>query len=282
MNGARDVVMESGPLSAEIAGGVWLPSTDATSGYSHPDHVTCRRMIITSEHIDVGNVRVLVCKPKAAGRFPGVIFFSDIFQLTPPHIRLAQRLAGHGFVVAAPEMYGRIEPKGTVLDFDKDRQRALDNADKMNVDDLDRDRRAVLDWLKPQCSTLLAAGWCFGGHLAFRAALEPDVRASVAFYGTGIHANRLSATSNNVDTLARCQDIKGDLLLVWGRNDPHIPADGRAKIHRALDDAGVRWRFSMYDAEHAFMRDEGPRYDPGATDSAFAEMVSLFRSVTAG
>ncbi|HEX8998807.1 MAG TPA: dienelactone hydrolase family protein, partial [Blastocatellia bacterium] len=32
-------------------------------------------------------------------------------------------------------------------------------------------------------------------------------------------------------------------------------------------------------AEHAFMRDEGPRYDPEATDQAFAEMITFFRRI---
>jgi len=36
---------------------------------------------------------------------------------------------------------------------------------------------------------------------------------------------------------------------------------------------------SLYPAEHAFTRDEGPRFDPEATDLAFAEMVGLFRKV---
>jgi dienelactone hydrolase len=43
------------------------------------------------------------------------------------------------------------------------------------------------------------------------------------------------------------------------------------------------WRLGrktlLYPAEHAFTRDEGPRFDPEATDLAFAEMVRLFRSV---
>jgi carboxymethylenebutenolidase len=37
----------------------------------------------------------------------------------------------------------------------------------------------------------------------------------------------------------------------------------------------------VYDAEHAFGRDVGDRYDPEATDRAFAETVALFRRVLA-
>lgn len=243
-------------------------------------------MIFLSETVDVpgpaGVIRTLLCRPKAAGRFPAVVFFSDIFQLTGPMVRMTQRLAGHGFVVMAPELYGRIEPPGTPLDFDKDRQRALDDSDRMKLEDLDADRRAVLDALKARDDVdgarLFAAGFCFGGHLAFRAALEPDVKATVCFYGTGIHAGKLGATTN-ADSLARARDIRGELLLVWGRQDPHIPAEGRARIHRALEDEGVRFEARLFDAEHAFMRDEGPRFDPDATDRAFAAMVDLFRRV---
>jgi carboxymethylenebutenolidase len=247
-------------------------------------------MNVSTEYVDVkgpaGSIRALVCAPKASApvqKRSGVVLYSDIFQLTPPMVRTTQRLAGHGFVVVAPELYGRFEKGGTVLDFDKDRQRALDDSDKVTVQALDEDRRAVIDWLAARAdvdaSRVCAAGWCFGGHLAFRAAMEPDVKATACFYGTGIHNGKCGAPPA-VDSLARAAvhgAIKGRLLLVWGRNDPHIPAEGRALIHRTLDDAGVRFEARLFDAEHAFMRDEGPRYDPEATDKAFAAMVDLFR-----
>jgi carboxymethylenebutenolidase len=44
-----------------------------------------------------------------------------------------------------------------------------------------------------------------------------------------------------------------------------------------LRSSGIRYKTLLYPAEHAFTRDEGPRYDPEATDLAHAEMVSLFR-----
>lgn len=216
-------------------------------------------------------------KPARDGRFPGVLFYSDIFQLTPPHLRLARRLASHGFVVLAPELYSRIEPPGTVLDFEKDRQRALDDSSKVTVEHVDEDRAQLLAHLEQRSDVdgLRAIGWCFGGHLAFRAARDPRVTATACCYATTVHAERLGA-SESVDTLARCREIRGDLLLVWGHEDPHIPADGRAKIHRALDEGGVRFEARLFDAEHTFMRDEGARSDPAATDAAFAAILALF------
>jgi carboxymethylenebutenolidase len=64
--------------------------------------------------------------------------------------------------------------------------------------------------------------------------------------------------------------------MCFGTLDPHVPEEGRNRIQRTLESAGVNATLSLYPAEHAFMRDEGPRYDPVSTDQAFNEMLSLF------
>lgn len=245
--------------------------------------MTRRMAIVTEERIEIagpaGNIHTLVARPRGARPDgPVVVAWSDIFQLTPPHLRLVRRLASHGYTVVAPELYGRIAPGNSPLDFERDRQRALDDSDRMELDWLDQDRRAVLAHARTlgDPDRLGACGFCFGGHLAFRAALEPEVRATACFYATGVHSGRLGAARGTADTLARVGEIKGRLLLVWGASDPHIPADGRRAIHHALEDAGVRYEFRMFDAEHAFARDEGPRYDAAATDQAFEAMRALF------
>ena len=69
------------------------------------------------------------------------------------------------------------------------------------------------------------------------------------------------------------------ILLTFGSLDPHVPEEGRAKIAEALNHAGTHFAISHYTAEHAFMRDEGPRYDPEATDLAFGEMIEFFLKV---
>lgn len=242
-------------------------------------------MILTTEIVDLpvdgSTMRTFVARPKAEGRFPGVVFYSDIFQLTGPMLRITRRLAGYGFVVAAPEIYHRIEPPGTVLDFEADRARALDDSGKLPVVAFDADIRAALDFLAghPHVAPgrLAAGGFCFGGHLAFRAAFQPDVNATACFYGTGIHNGKLGSDPD-VGSLARAGEIRGKLLMVFGTLDPHIPAEGRAAIDDALRAAGVDYEMRTYPAEHTFMRDEGVRHDPEATDRAFAEMIRLFRS----
>jgi carboxymethylenebutenolidase len=245
-------------------------------------------MKITSDYVDVpapdgGHIRTFIAAPQSAGKYPGIICYSDIFQLTGPMLRSCARLAGYGFVVAAPEIYRRIEPPGLVIPFDDaGRTLGLEDARNTSVAHFDLDCRTVLDDLHQHSAVapgqVGAAGFCIGGHLAFRAALQPDVRATVCFYGTGIHNGALGKDAD-AGSLQRAAEIRGELLLVWGALDPHIPEKGRQKIEEALREAGANFSQRLYQAEHAFMRDEGDRYDPEATDEAFSEMMGLYRRV---
>ena len=244
-------------------------------------------MIVESSYAaiptDAAPMRTFVAAPHVEGEFPGIWCYSDIFQLTGPMLRFCVRLAGYGFVAAAPEIYHRIEPAGASIPFDDaGRTRGLEDAQKTLVADFDRSCRAGLDWLgkhsKVAPRKIGAMGFCIGGHLAFRAALQPDVRATVCFYGTGIHNAKLGKDAD-AGSLGRAGEIRGELLMIFGSNDPHVPSEGRDTVEHGLRAANVRHQIKLYPAEHAFMRDEGPRYDPESTDLAFADMIQLFRKV---
>src|SRR5476649_1373273 len=132
-------------------------------------------MIIQTEHVDLptqnGLMHTEILRPVAPGKYPGLVLFSEIFQVTGPIWRTAALLAGHGFVVAVPEIYHEFLPAGTVLAYD------LAGADKGNelkttkeLASYDADARAVLEFLKshPACTGKLGSiGICIGGHLSF-------------------------------------------------------------------------------------------------------------------
>ena len=102
------------------------------------------------------------------------------------------------------------------------------------------------------------------------------MRATACWYATGLHDGKLGAEAD-AGSLGRADEIRGDLLMIFGTRDPHTPEPGRERIEQRLQTLGPRLTWSLYDAEHAFGRDVGPRYDPQATDSAFAETVAHFR-----
>src|SRR5215217_4496425 len=94
-------------------------------------------------------MRTFVAAPRTPGPHAGIVFYSDIFQLTESTLRWCVRLAGYGFVVAAPEIYHRIEPAATVLEFDDEgKKRGQSDVEATTVADFDEDIRAALDWLE--------------------------------------------------------------------------------------------------------------------------------------
>ena len=245
-------------------------------------------MVVSREYVDVPvdgrSMRTFLAAPRAPGPHPGIVFYSDIFQLTEPTLRWCVRLAGYGFVVAAPEIYHRREPAGTVLEFDDDgKARGQHDAEQTPVADFDADIRAALAYLGGHPAVagapLGAAGHCTGGHLAFRAAFEPEVRATACWYATGLHDGKLGADPD-AGSLARARRDPGRAADDLRHRDPHTPEDGRETIRRGLEASGARFTWKLYDAQHAFGRDVGDRYDPEVTDQAFAETVGLFRRMT--
>jgi len=239
-------------------------------------------MIIEESVVDLttpaGAMRVFIARPAGSERKPGIVLFSEIYQRTGPIARMQALLAGNGFIVAVPEIYHELEAPGTVLAYDPaGTDRGNQNKIAKTVAAYDDDARAVLDHLaaRPDCDGRLGTmGVCIGGHLAFRCAFDPRVRAAACFYATDIHKGSLGKGGD--DSLARSGEITGELLMAWGRQDPHVPAEGRAKIKARLDETARRYTWHEFNAAHAFLRDEGPRYDPALALTCYGLALQLF------
>ncbi len=219
-------------------------------------------------------------RPAVAGRYPGVLLFSEIYQVTAPVRRLAALLAGLGHLVAVPEVYHEYEPAGTVLGYDPagtERGNALKVTKP--VAGFDADSAAALAYLAQHaaCTGALGTfGVCLGGHLALRAALHPGVAAAVCCYATDVHSATLGAGKAD-DTLVRLAELRAETMFVWGRQDPHVPFTGRQAIRERLEAVGAAYEWHEVNAAHAFLRDEGPRYEPALLLQVMGWTAALFQ-----
>ncbi|ACK69726.1 Carboxymethylenebutenolidase [Gloeothece citriformis PCC 7424] len=232
--------------------------------------------------VDDSLMRVYLVAPKVPGQYPGILFYSDIYQLGGPITRLADRLAGYGYVVAAPEIFHRLEPIGAIIEPDDlGKMRGNDDARRTAISEYDGDAKAVIEFLKQESLVIPekigTMGFCIGGHLAFRAAFQKEIKASVCCYPTGIHSGKLG--KGIADTKERMKEIEGEVLIIFGTVDPHVPPEGRQEIIQTLEQAGVSHKILIYEADHTFMRDDGYRYDPVATDTAWSEITTFFKRV---
>jgi carboxymethylenebutenolidase len=240
-------------------------------------------MLLKEDFVDLdtptGPMRTHRFEPTAGGPYPGVVLFSEIYQVTGPIRRTARLLAGAGYLVAAPEVYHEREPAGTALPYDP---AGTDRGNRYKVEKevaaFDADARAVIAHLRglPRCNGRLGTlGICLGGHLAFRAAMNPEILAGACFYATDLHKRSLGQGMND-DSLARAGEIRAELLMIWGKQDPHIPPEGRELIYRTLTAAEATFGWHEFNASHAFVRDEGPRYNPALAQICYALVGELF------
>lgn len=242
-------------------------------------------MLIKTEIADLntptGVMRTYIHRPTHGKKVPAILFYSEIFQQTGPIERAARFMAGQGYAVLVPEVFHELNPIGTVLGYD-DAGRDKGNADKAakDVQGYDTDNRAMIEFLNKQPwydGNLGAMGFCIGGHLAFRAALQPEVTATACFYATDLHT-QVIPNKPNQHSMDRLSDIKGELLMIWGKQDPHIPTAGRVFVHQKLLEANLNFTWHEFNGQHAFMRDEGERYDPQLAMTGYQLAIQLFNN----
>jgi len=243
-------------------------------------HAHHRMTILPDTFADVptalGPMRLHLFIPAGTHRVPALIFYSEIFQVTGPIRRMAAALAGEGYLVAVPEVYHEFEPAGTVLAYDQagsDRGNELKYTKELASYDADTDAAVKVLLAHERCNGSIGAfGVCLGGHLAIRAGFHSQVRGVAAFYATDVHTGTLGAGKSD-DTLAKFAETKASYFFVWGRQDPHVPLEGRVKIQARLNETGVDFEWHEFNAAHAFLRDEGPRYNPALARVSMALML---------
>ena len=230
-----------------------------------------------------GSMRTHIFRPVAEGKYPAIILYSEIYQVTAPIRRAAEFLAGHGFFVVVPEVYHEFEEPGTVFEYDKpgtDRGNELKITKEM--ESFDDDAAALVKFLKNHdaCTGKIGAlGICLGGHLSFRACVtEPEISAGASFYGTDLHQRSLGKAGND-GTLDRAAEIKAEMLMVWGRQDPHISREGRREIYDTMSDAGLTLSWHEFNGQHAFMRDVGHRHDPEIASHVWSLTLAHFTRI---
>jgi carboxymethylenebutenolidase len=66
------------------------------------------------------------------------------------------------------------------------------------------------------------------------------------------------------------------LLTIWGRQDPHVPLNGRNLIRTPAGRGRGHFQWHEVNGQHAFLRYEGPRYDPALAYLCYGLVFGLF------
>jgi carboxymethylenebutenolidase len=214
--------------------------------------------------------------------YPGVLFVMDAFGLRAQIEKMADRIAEHGYVVLAPNVFYRSgrspvielpdlrdpEQRGTV--FEKLRPLIAELTPERIV----ADGGAYLDYLAQLAETPLAiTGYCMGARIGWRiAAAHPDRVAALG----GFHAGGL--VTDDEDSPHKTADKLKGVELYFGHadNDRSMTPEQIKQLDQALEQAAVEHRAEVYDgAAHGYTMADTAAYDEDAAERHFTELLSL-------
>jgi carboxymethylenebutenolidase len=212
-----------------------------------------------------GGVKAYVAMPRKRRKdekLPGILVIHENRGLNEHIEDVARRAALGGYIAIAPD--GLSVAGGAPVD----QEAARDLFAKQDPARIAGDVLAGIPWLRKHalCTGRTGAvGFCYGGGLALRAAIEsPPVDAAVCFYGRPLRS-------------AETQRLKVPVMLNYAGSDERVNA-GIPGFRAALDSVGVPYSLNMYPGtQHGFHNDSSAaRYNAPAAKLAWSRTLSFF------
>jgi dienelactone hydrolase len=194
---------------------------------------------------------------------PGVLVLHGGSGITDHERERARQLAERGYMALIPDLFGerfRSREHGLSIILP-----LVENPELL------RGRvGAAHDWLCAQpgvdASRTAALGFCFGGLAALELARSGARVAAVASFHGGLATRRR----------ARPGDIRAQILVCTGADDPHVGREQRTAFEAEMTEAGAAWQLHVYGgARHAFSeRHVDPAQSPGCAYHERADQCS--------
>jgi len=220
-------------------------------------------------------------RPEGDGEHPGVLLVIDAFGLRPRIEEMADRIAGQGYVVLAPNALYRAgrAPVLPMPDFTDPENRAgfmqsiRPIIEQLTPRAISRDGEAYLDFLSTNATGAVGiTGYCMGARVGWRiAAAYPDrVNALGGFHGGGL------ATDAPDSPHRSAQHLKAEVYFGHADQDANMNPEQIATLNEALERAGVRHRAEVYEgALHGYTMSDTAVYNEAACERHFDELFAL-------
>jgi carboxymethylenebutenolidase len=235
-----------------------------------------------------GPCTVEIAAPTGAGPWPAVIVFFDAAGLRPAQTRIAERIAGDGYLVFQPDLFHRSPPLATFLQgeatlgalmkvFADPELRAKFMGGyympALDYGNLGKTIGALLDHIATRSDVrggVGTTGYCMGGNASVRTAtiFGNRIAATAAFHPGWL------VTDQPDSPHLRVKAIKSRLYLGPATND--LPAEAEGKLRAELDAGGVHYEIEHYDAQHGYAVDDSHAYNAAAADKHYAALSRLY------
>lgn len=234
-----------------------------------------------------GPMRTSLFRPdEGSGPWPAVLFCMDGLGIRPTMHQMAARLAGHGYLVALPDLFHRSPP----LDLErawsmvrepetraKWRAQYFDPATRLSSVRMDFGAVfAHLDTLPDVAKTGVGTtGYCMGGRISLVVAgcFGERVAASASFHGGMLAAD----DPDSPHLLA--PSMKAEIFVAGAIEDPSFGDEAKQRLDEALTSAGVTHTIETWPARHGFAVADNPVHDPACAERHWTTLLALFDRV---
>lgn len=186
------------------------------------------------------------------GSGPAVLLVQEIYGVGPYIVKVAEELAGRGYVVAAPDLFWRLHPGWRAEHTEAGTAAAIELASGFDLPQGVADCALTLGHLGglPEVRGGMGSlGFCLGGSVTFMLATQVEQGAVLSFYGSAVP-----------EAAGLMERIASPLLLVFGGSDPYISRERVALVEKAAQGRpNVRVHVEE-EAGHAFHNSEAPMF----------------------
>ena len=204
------------------------------------------------------NYPAYLAAPAGGGPWPAVVLIHSFNGLEPGYKTMADKLAGEGFVVIAPQWqtFNRTPADAVVGQLISDSVAALKEREEVDS------------------KRLGLTGFCAGGRytMLFLPQMK-DFGSGLAWYGFPY-----SGGFNNETLPANLvSQLDSPMLIIHGTRDQASPVEDIFRYAMALDRGNKYFEMKIYQGEpHGFMIEDGQLSQSFPAQDAFAQMASFF------
>ncbi len=217
------------------------------------------------------------------GRYPGLLFYTDIFGIRPANQGMAQRLAEQGYAVLMPNVFYRYgKPPFADASFKWGEPAsmkiigglfaALTGA--MMEKDAPRYVDALLERPEAAAGKIGVVGYCFTGAMALRTAAvcADQIAAAASFHGGHL------VTEAPDSPHSRISGVTGELYFGHGVMDDTMPPAAIEKLHDTLKAWGGRYQNEVYEgARHGWTVPGRDVYNEKQAERHYEKLFDLLK-----
>lgn len=276
------------PIRRTVAASLFM------SGYAAAALSACASPVTTpSDELVVEDVHVTgaggyslpayLARPAGQGRRGAIVVVNEIFGIHDYIKDVCRRFAREGYAALAPDYFDRAGDPAPLTDFAQIR----DIVATASHEQVMGDTQGAIDWLKAQSfvkrDAIGGTGFCWGGTVVWMAAaLSPDVKAGVAWYGRLVRPQPGSwgAEEERPWPYDVAATIHAPVLGLYAEDDRGIPLESVENMRAALAaaDNPTGSEIIVYPgAQHGFHADYRDSYNAEAAADGWRRCLAWFR-----